>query len=106
MERSFQRFFPATLVLMVSIAAHVQTPVYSMSFSTTGQTANGFEIQYDGSKGTRTLSSNLLTLRMTYPLGGQSQESRPRVIDCQQHPSPALAGNLGDWHLIHIENKP
>jgi len=71
MRRLFLRFFSLTLALMVSIAAHAQTPrlVYSKSLSTTSETGNGFKIQYGGSMGTGTLASNLLTLRMTYPHG-------------------------------------
>src|SRR6266481_4470141 len=71
MRRLFLRFLSLTLALMVSIAAHAQTPrlVYSKSLSTTSETGNGFKIQYGGSMGTGTLASNLLTLRMTYPHG-------------------------------------
>jgi hypothetical protein len=71
MRWSFLRFFSSTLVLMVSIAAHAQTPrlVYSKSFSTTLESGNDFKIQYGGSMGTGTLANNLLTLRMTYPHG-------------------------------------
>ena len=71
MRRSFLRFFSSTLVLMLSIAVHAQTPklVHSKSLSTTLESGNGFKIQYGGSMGTGTLANNLLTLRMTYPHG-------------------------------------
>ena len=69
--RPVLRFLVLTLCLMVSIAARAQTPklVHSKSLSTTGETGNGFKIQYGGAMGTGTLASNLLTLRMTYPHG-------------------------------------
>ena len=71
MGRPLPRFLALASFLMVSLAAHAQTPklVHSRSLSTARETGNNFRIQYGGPIGTGTLAGNLLTLRITYPHG-------------------------------------
>ncbi len=71
MKYSFLRYFSLTLIFLVSVTTHAQTPnlVFSKSLSATHEAGNNFKIQYGGSMGTGTLANNLLTLRMTYPHG-------------------------------------
>jgi hypothetical protein len=71
LRRSFLLFSSSIIVLIGAISTQAQTPklVHSKSLSTSGEPGNGFKIQYGGSMGTGTLTSNLLTLRMTYPHG-------------------------------------
>jgi hypothetical protein len=57
--------------LVFSFPAFAQIPklVHSKSLSASGESGNGFRIQYGGSIGTGSLGGNLLTLRITAPHG-------------------------------------